>query len=407
MNMLQAFEASLYTFTPGIQYGDWVDDKHPGGALQLSSLLPAVSSAIGRPITTQIHTNPEVLRQALGLPQVKSAVVVLIDGMGYWNIRHRIGHAPYLRSLFKDSANNRPIYSCSPSTTVVSLSSFGTGTCPGLTCMMGYTQRNSQTNKIAQLIQFRDAPDPEDLQQVPTIFEQLTAQSVRADSVSLAKFEGSALTHACLRGSRYLTGKTPRARMLTAAKTTQKPGLTYVYMCELDKVGHREGWLSDQWVAALEQVDAQLRLLRSHCHKGTLICITADHGMIQSNPATCIDIAQDERLTRDVTMIGGEPRSLMVYVNPKADVQQVYERWSNVLENKALVRTRSEAIASGMFGQVCSRAETIVGDLVVQACGDTTLVDSRIQTPQAMHLPSVHGSMSAMEMHIPCLIDLV
>lgn len=48
----------------------------------------------------------------------------------------------------------------------------------------------------------------------------------------------------------------------------------------------------------------------------------------------------------------------------------------------------------------------MLGDVVVQAAGAVTLVDSRTQGDKATHLPSVHGSQTALEMDIPCLIDM-
>ncbi|RIY23294.1 nucleotide pyrophosphatase, partial [Gardnerella vaginalis] len=51
-------------------------------------------------------------------------------------------------------------------------------------------------------------------------------------------------------------------------------------------------------------------------------------------------------------------------------------------------------------------ALSVIGDVLVQAKSSVTIVDSRIETEKAMNLPSVHGSMSHMEMDIPCLVDI-
>ena len=88
------------------------------GALHLSAVLPALSAAIGHPTPTKVHADPKACQRALGLPDAESAIVVLVDGLGYWNLAMRLGHAPYLRSLMNESANQRPIATCAPSTTV-------------------------------------------------------------------------------------------------------------------------------------------------------------------------------------------------------------------------------------------------------------------------------------------------
>ncbi|MDK7063326.1 alkaline phosphatase family protein [Gardnerella vaginalis] len=380
--------------------------NNPKSALHLSSILPALSASIGSPICTQIHKNPDSLRDLFGFPKVKSAVVVLVDGLGYWNLAIRKGHAPYLRYLLNDCANQRPIKTCIPSTTVAAMATFGTGTCPGLTAMTGYTQKNPKTGALSQLIQFRDAPDPLDLQRQPTIFESLSNLGVRANHVSLSKFEDSPLTQAAFRGAKFISGSTPRARIMNAANSTKTPGLTYLYLRDIDKVGHNYGWKSENWVSAFEQIDAQLSLLKKNCQKGTLIVITADHGMIESNPDLKIDIAKDSRLTKGVKLVGGEPRSVMLYAEDGENPDDIALRWSNVLQDKARVRTKEQAVKDGVFGKVSPLALSVIGDVLVQAKSSVTIVDSRIETEKAMNLPSVHGSMSHMEMDIPCLVDI-
>lgn len=391
-----------------------------GGALHLSAVLPAVASAIGYPIATPVHTDPEACQRALGLPDATSAIVVLVDGLGYWNMAMRLGHAPYLRSLMRDSANHRPIATCAPSTTVAAMATFGTGTCPGLTCMAGYTQRNPATGKLVQLIQFKDplvqssnphikppvVMDPHDLQQEPTVFESLVAQGVRVTSSGLPKFADSPLTQAALRGSDYLGNANPRDRVIAAARASRAPGLTYLYIRDADKVGHNEGCDSAGWIAAFERIDAQLGLLRRSVPNGTLIVIIADHGMVQTDMSQRIDIADEPQLSRGVALVGGEPRSVMLYGEPDADPADIACRWRERLGDLALVRTRQQAIADGLFGPVCERVLPMLGDVIVQAAGAVTIVDSRTQSDKATHLPSVHGSQTMMEMDIPCLIDM-
>ena len=206
----------LLRLVPTVTYGDTAAGR--GGALHLSAVLPALSAAIGHPISTKVHTDPQACKKALGLPDATSAIVVLVDGLGYWNLAMRLGHAPYLRSLMNESANQRPIATCAPSTTVAAMATFGTGTCPGLTGMAGYTQLEPNNHKLIQLIQFKDAlapkpvnprittppmVDPHDLQREQTVFEKLRRQEVRVTSSGLPKFAGSPLTEAALRGTDY------------------------------------------------------------------------------------------------------------------------------------------------------------------------------------------------------------
>ena len=400
-------DEELLTMTEPACYGDGMPSEGiRGGALHLSSVLPAVSNAIGCPMPTDIHSDPKGLQEALGLPDAASAVVVLVDGLGYWNLNMRLGHAPYLRSLMNDSANQRPIATCMPSTTVAAMSTFGTGTCPGMTGMTGYTQLNPKTGEICQLISFKNAVPPLELQQQPTMFERLSAQGVRVTSSGLPKFAFSALTQAALRGSDYISNDDPRKRVAVAAQAAKNPGLTYLYLRDTDKVGHNYGWDSDKWIGTYERVDGQLGLLRRSVPKGTLIVIIADHGMITTDPESVIDIAQDQRLMQGVVHVGGEPRCVMLYAEQGEAPENIAARWRDVLGDRAQVRTRSQAIAEGVYGPVASHVEPMIGDVIVSATKAVTIVDSRTQAEKAMHLPSVHGSLTMLESDIPCLIDV-
>lgn len=96
----------------------------------------------------------------------------------------------------------------------------------------------------------------------------------------------------------------------------------------------------------------------------------------------------------------------MLYAEPDERPEDIACRWRDCLQDRALVRTKDEAIADGLFGPVRERVRPMLGDVVVQAAGSVTLVDSRTQGDKATHLPSVHGSQTALEMDIPCLIDM-
>lgn len=370
---------------------------------RLCDVLPALSASLGHPIPTKMVSDPQAAQRELKLPNASHIVVAVIDGLGYWNLADRAGHAPYLRSLLGDDTWIR---TCYPTTTVAALATFATGTCPGLTGLLGYTQLNPQTHAIAQMIQWVGALPPEDLQREETVFTRLADQDVRVDSVSLPQFRDSQLTRAALAGPRFLKGRKPAQRLNLAIESTFEPGLTYFYLRDVDHAGHNHGWQSDEWAQALEDVDSQLCTLHEKAAPGTLLVVVADHGMVFADPDERIDIAQSDVLTRGVQSIGGEPRALMVYAKVGEDVDELAERWKSELGERAHVFTKNEAISAGLFGHVSPRIRPMIGDLIVMANGQTTLVDSRTQSEGAMSMPGVHGSWTEQESRIPLLIDL-
>lgn len=397
----------LYELQPIVSYDDAVAPSPRGGARHLSCVLPALSAAIGSPVATALHDDPDRLRRELGLPQVRSAIVVLVDGLGFWNLSIRRGHVPYLRSLLGESTGARPISTCFPATTVAAMGTFGTGTCPGLTGMTGYSQLNPRNGKICQLIAFRDAMSPEELQTQPSVFQTLADRGVRVTFSGLPKFAGSALTVAALHGARYVANRRMDALVRVAAESAREPGLTYLYVDRCDKIGHNYGWMSDEWVGTFERLDGYLRQLHDEAPKGTLIVIVADHGMVQTDPERRIDIAERRELAQGVRLVGGEPRAPMLYVEDGVDPADVAARWRDSLGGDADVFTRDEAISKGMYGPVRDDVRPMIGDVIATANGRVTIVDSRSQSDKATRLPSVHGSRTTMEVDIPFLVDLV
>ena len=186
----------------------------------------------------------------------------------------------------------------------------------------------------------------------------------------------------------------------------RRPGVAYLYWGEADKTGHRFGWESWQWGDVLAAVDGSLGALARRLPRGTVLAVTADHGMVDHDASQRWDASTDPVLSREVELVAGEPRALHVHLAPGADADAVRDRWRAHLGDAALVVTREQAVADGWFGPVREEMSPVVGDLVVAMRGRATIVDSRTQTPEAIALVGVHGSLTPTEMMVPWLVTL-
>lgn len=369
----------------------------------LRAVLPAALDAVGAPTTSAGRTSAED-RSTLGLPRASKVCVVLVDGMGAHMLAARGGHAPFLRSHLPDALTLTSGY---PSTTAASLTMFGTGSCPGQTGMLGYTVRNDADGSLLNLVSWEDATiSPREWQPQPTLVEQLgtTSWGRRVASVGPARFVGSGLTEAALRGPRFVAADSLGDRVdatctLLQARDTD---LVYLYWGDVDKMGHHYGWGSWQWGEAVELVDAEISRLARQLPTGTLLLITADHGMIDLGPDSRIDVATTPELDRDVVLVAGEPRAVHVHVK-QGTAADVADRWRDVLGESAWVLLREEAEQVGLFGTLSDRHRTTVGDVVVATRGTRAVVDSRTQTPSSIALVGVHGSLTPAELEIPLL----
>ncbi|MGO1315809.1 MAG: alkaline phosphatase family protein [Cellulomonadaceae bacterium] len=367
----------------------------------LGAVLPAAAGVLGVDVEGVGGPGSGAARAALGLPSATRVCVVLVDGLGSRILAERLGHAPTLRAL---SAAGRELVVGFPSTTAASLGVFGTGSVPGCTGMLGYTVRNPWTGRLANMVSWDGLGEPAQVQQQPTVFEAVAAAGVAVTSVGPRRFAGSGMTGAALRGAGYAAADSLGDRVDTTLRALRAPGLVYLYWGDIDKAGHHHGWRSAEWGDALSEFDRELgRLVRS-LPRDTLVVLTADHGMIDVDPACRWDVAHDAALREGVDMVAGEPRATHVYVRAQGDSRAVAERWQNRLGAHAVVMTKEEAIGSGLFGPVAPHVLPAIGDVVVAATGRATVVDSASQTPASIGLVGVHGSLTPEEMTVPLLV---
>lgn len=319
-------------------------------------------------------------------------LLILVDGLGYELIEEYVGHTPTLRRVRGDV---RSIHTVVPSTTAAAITAFGTGERPGATNMVGFSVAYRGT--VMNLLAMEGGPAPSEWQPVPTYFERLAAADVASAVVSPARFAGSGLTGAALRGARHVPAETLDERV-SAALHELRAGtpVVYLYWSEIDHAGHGSGVGSDSWIANLEEFDAGLaRLLRS-LPAGVRTVMTADHGMINVDASQIVDVASTPALREGVRIVAGETRAVHVHADAgRAD--EVEARWRDVLGESAWI-VSGEAI-SALIG--AGDGAAVIGDFLVLARGRGGVVDSRTQSASAIAMPGVHGSLTSTEMRIP------
>ncbi|WP_103062089.1 alkaline phosphatase family protein [Actinomyces qiguomingii] len=363
-----------------------------------------------------------------GAQDSSGIVVVLVDGLGLQLLQERRGHAPTLRRLLSDAestSGSGVARTCVPSTTAAALTTLGTGALPGATGMVGYCVLNPRLarklpvgtvpaaeNNLSLITWEGKAPDPRHWQDVPTVFERLTAGPRSAVTVPPAvtigpkRFAGSGLTEAALRGAPHLGADRMEERPELAAGALRRGvPLVYLYVGELDHAGHRHGWRSEHWLLQLERLDSTMAELLRRVPAGTRVLLTADHGMVDTEPARRLNLTDNPELSRDVVAVAGEPRFSQLYV-PHSDPElaaAVADRWRTVLGERALwVGTGREATA--LLGPVGERTESVLGDVLVAMADNWVVVDPRVHSDSAMAMPGVHGSLTEAEMMVPLLV---
>ncbi len=370
------------------------------GTRSLGELVPSLLGCLG----VAGFANP------LAIEPAARACLLLVDGLGWEQLRANAGAAPFLNSLARE-----PLTAGFPATTAASLSSLATGVPPGEHGLVGYTMAlpgyerafNALTWSlygIGPRVDLVDELVPESFQPIPTLAERAAAAGMRIHHLGPAFHEWSGLTRAIGRGERFhpadsLETVTEGAlRLLNASRT-----FVFGYHPRLDAAGHVHGVASQAWIDELIAVEHAVRLLAEQLPADTQLVVSGDHGMVDLRPEEKLDLADHPDLAAGVRILGGEARARYVGAVPGA-TDDVLGAWRSWLGDRMWVWGREEAIATGIFGpHVTDRSRERMGDIVAAAYGRVGIVERNVDPAQA-RLNGHHGSLTAAEQFVPLLV---
>ena len=242
-----------------------------------------------------------------------SAIVFVLDGLGAHNLAARGGHARFLSQAGSKRDVARTVF---PSTTASALTSLLTGALPGEHGIVGYRALVPDRDEVLNQLRGWDTDGlPVDWQRAKPL------TSTRPSfAVSKSEYAGTGFTAATQAGAEFHAADDLSERVeLAADLAARHPGsFVYLYAPDLDGIGHKRGWQSDEWIAALERADAAARTLDAALARGTGVVVTADHGMVDVPRHRHILLTGGDGLVDGVRHIGGEPRMLHLYAEPGA-----------------------------------------------------------------------------------------
>jgi len=369
------------------------------GSATLADVLPGVAAALGVDVQRDgLPPDPLDLTTALG--GARRVAVLLVDGLGADLVRAHADLAPTLAAMGSPVGD---LEAPCPSTTPVSLASFGTGLPPGSHGVLGFVTAVPGEERLLNHTQWKDDPDPDTWQARPTVFEQADAAGIAVTTVGPYAFAHSGLTRAAYRGADYAPSVSPGdlAAVTVRALDAMPRALVYAYIPELDLTGHVRGIDSASWRGQLAIVDRVVEQLVDGLPDDAVLLVTADHGMLDVPAETRLDVDEEPGLLEGVRLLAGEPRARYVHALPGAE-KELLARWREVLGDRAWVVGREEAIASGAFGPVDDAVVERIGDVVALARGSWAMTASTHE-PGPSRLAAYHGSLTATELAIPLL----
>lgn len=371
------------------------------GEASLADVTPSLLAALG------VGTFEDVL----GLGSAPRACLLLIDGLGFHQLRDHAHLAPWLSEAVRPD----PLDAVCPTTTVASLASLGTGRVPGEHGLIGATIALVDQDRPMNLLRWKlagvglkrpmleDQP-PERLQPLPTVLQRAAGAGLDPVTVGPREHDGTGLNRAALRGGRHVGADTPAelVTILPAVMSELDRRFVYAYHGALDLAGHTHGVGSREWCAELTSIDRLVSELARRLPTDALLVITADHGMVDIAEDHLIEVADIAGLLDGVRVVAGEPRLRHVHVREGAAADAT-EAWRDALGDRCWVLSREEAVEAGWFGTVPDRMRTRIGDVVVAAREPVGIVQKTVD-PKQRELLGHHGSLTDAEVHVPLAV---
>jgi len=359
--------------------------------LPLHLVTPGLASALGAAGTPAVEFQDSV----------DHVVLILIDGLGWLSLQDHAELAPSLvQGSHMDSWHAEV-----PTTTPAGLAAIGTGLAPGESGFVGASFYLPETEQILSPLHWPERTPPVMVQSEETIFSLMERESIHVTSIGPGAYSDSGLTQAIFRGGRYLAAGTPQeyADALSLVHESDGKTFTYVYWPDLDRAGHRYGVASRQWRDSLQVVNELVSGLTLVSRPGTLMVLTADHGMVDVTESDRIPMEGISSLRGHIAHIAGEPRFRHVYLNCSAD--SVVNAVQREIGFGFDVYTRHQIEATGTFGPIAPGIEERIGDLVCIARESwilTSDVDKRVSS-----FIGQHGSHTPYELLIPGIVGRV
>ncbi|MDR2538892.1 MAG: alkaline phosphatase family protein [Bifidobacteriaceae bacterium] len=285
------------------------------------------------------------VHQALLDDQSEHIVLVLIDGLGYYNLEAYQQEMPFLASHW---AEIQPVQTTLPSTTAVAIPSFLLGQPAKQTGFWGYSLNYQQ--KRVQALNVPGEVGLPFINPVHNLFSQKNLQGYYSYSFGMSKFAKTAFNQILTAGSQFIGHSRSKYPLIAyqeaqAAGVIAGPSLTYVYVGDLDQSAHHNGVGSEKFLTELRKFDQVLEEIVGiknasvsatssistsvTTHAGvrlpagvanahnTTYYIIADHGSVNVDLTHQVDIQNYPKLVDAIALMTGEPRLPYLYGNPE------------------------------------------------------------------------------------------
>lgn len=357
-------------------------------------------------------------------PDVRRVILILVDALALHRLQRWMsdGTAPVWARLV-EQGKLAALTSITPSTTTAALTSLWTGRSPAEHGVAGYELWLKEYGVVGNMILhtpitfendagslFRAGFNPEQFLNLPTLGAHLASHGVRPYALQHRSIIRSGLSQMFLRDvdvHGYLTATELWVNLRHLVESNPRQRQYYwVYTGQIDHYSHFYHPDDERTAAEFAEFSRAferhfLDRLSPASRKGTLVLLTADHGMIVTQKSAQHDLRNHPDLTHLLHILPtGEHRLMYLFIKPGC-ADQVRAYFNQTWPGQFLFLDPTEAVARGLFGPGTPhpRLADRLGDLIAAARGDAYLWWANKENP----LIGQHGGLSADEMIVPLL----
>ena len=319
-------------------------------------------------------------------------VLLVLDGLGWDAVQDHAAVMPHLATM-----TGRAITTVVPSTTAAALTSITTGLAPSVHGVIGF--RVAIDGDVLNVLGWQSThakrpPDPFSVQRHPPFLGRTVTV------VTGSNFRNSGFTRAHLRDTNFV-GWRERSTLVEHLRTLTRTDerFVYAYYPGIDEVAHEFGLHDAFYPAELASADTLVGQILEALPDDATLVVTADHGQVHVGPEGWLGLGA---VANDVAFCSGDGRFRYLHAN-KGAAADLATAAKEAFANDAWVFTREELLDGGWLGPDVSPAtRRRTGDVVLAARDGLAFADPEL--PRETQLISAHGSLTAAEMRVPCLV---
>ncbi len=338
-----------------------------------------------------------------------NVVLLVIDGLGYEFLLKNSDNG-----MLKEHLQDK-ITSVFPSTTATGITTFLTGLAPQQHAITGWFMLVKELGLIARILPFnprygglqlsKTGVDPSIIFNHKPLSVRLKAETHYLIPHHLLESDYTAATSTGAEKSSYHSLEDCMRSVKDIVSRSQNKKFVYVYWSELDSLCHEFGLRSPEVISHLRALDhATVALTDALKGSNTMLIITSDHGLVQTETMDRISLEEHPQLAQTLALpLCGEPRAAYCYVHP-SKARRFRDYVNANLNDYCDMYASQDLVRRHFFGLYVPDPRLLdrIGDYVLIMKENYVLKDF-ISGESTHFLKANHGGVSSEEMYVPLI----